>query len=131
MAAVQLVESNSLRVTPEGYEIQIRLRWYRSLPLSCVESIRFALDGERVDPAKISFGINDHNYRLSELEELVDEFWFVQDSAFLRVNQPGKVTPGEEHTIEVEVICRAPYIPIGPGKYLPIVSDFSTIQAAG
>ena len=131
MASVQLIADNSLRVTPEGYEVQVRLRWYRSLPLSCVETVRLALDGEWVDPTQIAFGINEQNYQLDELDDLVEEFWFVQDSAFLRVNQPGKISSGEEHTIEVEINCRAPYIKIGPGKYLTIVNDYSSTQVAG
>jgi hypothetical protein len=130
-ASFRIVEDDSLRMTEGGYEVRIRLNWYRSLPLSCVEAVRLALDGKWVDPDKIRFKINDHNYRLSELAEQVEEFWFVQDSATLYVNQPGKVTTGEMYSIEVEIGFRAPYIPIGPDKYLVNTGTFKTTQIAG
>lgn len=129
-AAFRILEDNSLRVSDEGYEVRIRLNWYRSLSLSCVETVRIALDGKWVDPDKIRFRINDHNYRLSELSEKIEEFWFVQDSATLHVNQSGKVTKGETYTIEVEIGFRAPYIRIGPDKYLVNAGTYKATQVA-
>jgi hypothetical protein len=129
--AVPLIEDNSLLATDDGYQVRVRLTWYRSLQLSCVEKVRLALDGEWVNPEEIRFGINDHEYQLSELTDLVSEFWFVQDAAVLHIKQPGKVASGESHTIEVEIATRAPYIPIGPNKYLTNSTTYRTTQIAG
>jgi hypothetical protein len=127
----RIVEDDSLRVTEGGYEVGIRLNWYRSLPLSCVETVRLALDGTWVDPDMIRFRINNHDYRLSELAEQLEEFWFVQDAAILHIDQPGKVATGESHTIEVEIGFRAPYIPIGPDQYLFNTGTYKTTQIVG
>jgi hypothetical protein len=130
MAAVPLIEDNSLRATENGYEIQLRLLWYRTLPLSCIEKVQLTLDGQPVDPGLLRFGINDRQFRLAELEELVEEYWFVQDAASLEVLQPGKVSRGESHTLEVELALRFPYIPIGPGKFLTNISKLTVTQVA-
>ena len=127
---VRLVEDNSLRVTDTGYEIKLRLLWYRSLPLSCIEKIQLALDGQPVDPNLMRFGINDKQFRLEELPELVEEFWFIQDSACLTVLQPGKVLASKKHSVTLELVLRFPYIPIGPGKFLTRLNKYSETMVA-
>jgi len=128
--AIQLVEDHSLRVTDTGYEVQLRLLWYRSLPLSCIERIEFSLDGQSVDPNLIRFGINGHQYRLDELADLVEEYWFIQDSASLSVSQPGKVVTGNTYNVKLDLSLRFPYIPIGPGKFLTNINQYSAAQVA-
>lgn len=130
MPAVTLIEDNSLRATPHGFEVKARLNWYRSLPLSCVENVRLSLDGVEIVPVDIFFGINDHSYSLQDLPNLTGGTWYVQDSAILQVKQPGKVVPGETHTIEAEITLRAPYIMVGPGKFLTMPTRYSSTQVA-
>ncbi len=125
-----LVEENSFRVTERGYEIQVRLDWYRSLPLSCIEKLQVKLDGQPVNPDVIRFEINGHEYRLEQMADQVEEFWFVLDPARVSVLQPGKVVKGETHTVEAEISVRAPYIPIGPGKYLEIATRYALTHPA-
>ncbi len=126
----RLVEVYGLRATENGYEVQIKLAWYRSLPLSCVENLQVTLDGQPADPALIRLGVNGHEYRLEDMADKVEEFWFVQDPARLIVLQPGKMAKGETHTVEAAIFMRAPYIPIGPGKFLPVISQGAFTQAA-
>ena len=129
-SGVKIVQNDSLRVVEGGYEVQVRENWYRSLPLSSVEKVTLALDGKPVEPGKIRFGINGHEYRLEELAEQVEEFWFIQDSAMLHVLQPGAIAKGETHTIEAEITLRFPYIPVGPAKFLTIPTKCTTTQVA-
>jgi len=130
-AAVRIVEDDSLQATPDGYEFRVRLNWYRSLPLSSVEKIELSLDGQPVDPGLVRFAINNHQYRLDELADIVEEFWFVQDSAKVIVQQPGKVAHGETHLLDVAIALRFPYIMIGPGRFLVNISKYSATQVAG
>lgn len=129
-AAVKLIEEHSLKATERGYQVSIRLNWYRSLPISSVDHLQLSLDGQPVDSALLRFGVNGREYRLEELDEQVEEFWFVQDSAIVSVQQPDKVKPGEEHKVEVEIALRFPYIPIGPGKFLTNISKQTAAQVA-
>ncbi len=117
-ASYRLIEENSLQATESGYDVQMRLNWYRSLPFSCLEKVELVLNGELVDPEKISIRIDNQKYAISDLADLVEEYWFVQDPATVSVDQPGKVKPDEKYEIEMTVAVRAPYIPTGPNQYL-------------
>jgi len=129
-AAVKIIEENSLQVLQDGYAFNIRLNWYRSLPVSSVEKLAITIDGEPVPAENIRFEINNRQFRLDELENQVEEFWFVQDSARLHVLQAGKVAVGETHTIYTEMALRFPYIAIGPGRFLTNTSRCTSTQVA-
>ena len=129
-ASVKLIRENSLRVEATGYAFDIRLNWYRSLPLSSVDILSLKMDGEQVPSDQIYFQVNGHTYPIQELVERFEELWFVQDSAGLFVHQPGKVQPGTAHTLEAEVSLRFPYMNIGPGKFLTNVTKFASTQIA-
>ncbi len=129
-ADLRIVEDNSLRTGNDGYEVGVRLNWYRSLPISCVEKVSLTLDGQPVDPGAICFEVNGKQFTLQEMEEGVEEFWFVQDTARVHVQDSGKIKPGEEHTIEAEIALRFPYIAVGPGKFLTIPTRCKTTQVA-
>jgi hypothetical protein len=129
-ASVKLVEDNSLCASESGFEFKVRLHWYRSLPLSCVEKLSVQLDGESIEAQKIQLCVNEKTHKLDELAELVDEVWFVQDSAVVKVQLPGKVQVGEKHTVEVELIMRAPYIKIGPDRFLTMPAHYASVQIA-
>jgi hypothetical protein len=127
---IPIIQENSLRATDSGFELQVRFKWYRSLPLSCVEDLRLSLDGRPVDPASLRFGINGHTYRLEELVGLVEEEWFIIDPAHVIVEQPGLVNSGEAHQVDVAFGMRIPYIAIGPEKFLTIINRQSVTQTA-
>jgi hypothetical protein len=129
-SSLPTVEENSLRATADGYEVRIRLSWYRSLPVSCIEKLRLALDGQWVEPDAIRFVVNSHEHRLDDLATLVEEYWFVQDPAILRVRQPDRVAAGETHTIETEIAVRFPYIRIGSGGFLVNTNTCTSTQVA-
>ncbi len=122
-ASVNLIRENSLQVAEDGYTFQIRLNWYRSLPVSCVGILSLKLDGEPVPLDNIRFEINEHSYALEQLNNHYEEFWFVQDFAGVHVHQPGRIAPGETHTLDAEVALRAPYISVGPGKFLTNITQ--------
>jgi hypothetical protein len=130
MSGINIIEDSSLRATASGFELRLRYKWYRSLQLSCLENLQLSLDGQPVDASAISFGVNGHGYRLDELPEKIEEFWFILDSAVLSIEQPGQVKPGEAHQIDVDFGMRAPYIGIGPGRFLTIVNKQSSTQVA-
>jgi len=100
--------SPGCRLTPGGLLLDVRLPWYRALPLSVVEVAGVTIDGAPVPPERISFELNGRRFRLAELRELVDEWWFVLDSAFLHVEAPG--LKGDRHEVELTLNLYPPYI---------------------
>lgn len=90
----------------------IRLPWYRSLPLSAVETLEVRVDGEEIPAQDVRIHINDVDRTPEELRHLWDEMWFVQDQARIRIPDAGP-TSGSR-TITTHVALRSPYILIGP-----------------
>jgi hypothetical protein len=91
-----------------GVHFKIRLPWYRSLPLSCVERLDVSIDGEAATRSDISLSIHGQEHTLQELLDLPDVWWFVLDTAEVRVCTR-KVLAQGDHRIHVALGCRIPY----------------------
>src|SRR5208337_118973 len=105
-----VIGDNGLRVAPGGLEVDIRLPWYRALPLSTVEIGEVRINGAVVKPAAMRLRVNGKDFRLEQLENQTDEVWFVLDSAYLQIDHP-KPVHGAEYLVEVTLFLRPPYIP--------------------
>jgi len=93
-----------------GLRLAMRLPWYRSLPFSTVEIAGLAIDGEQVDLADARVEYEGQSWSLADMGEQTNAFWFVRDSAFLRL--PGRTAaPGSEHEVALIINVNPPYIP--------------------
>lgn len=105
----RVVSDNGLIAEPGGCAIDIRLPWYRTLPLSVVEVVGVELDGQAVDRSKVTFELNGETLSLDDLRPRTDTWWYVLDSALLHV-EGAPVEKGSEHEVSVTVSFRPPYI---------------------
>ncbi len=96
----------------EGYEVQVRLTSYRSLPLSCVEGLTLKVDGQEVSAENITFIMNGYSHSISELPQLSSIWWFILDTATLFVAHEGGLSAGV-HEVEGTLITVEPYITAG------------------
>src|SRR3954471_11180371 len=117
-----MLDDDALRAAAEGFELDLHLSWYRSLPLSSVEAVELTVNGEAVARDEIRFAVNGHEYALDELADRWDEIWFVLDPATLRVARP-LVRPGDEADVTVRLVNRIPYILIGPDTALRFAQE--------
>lgn len=113
-----VLDEHAVRRTDQGYEIDLHLAWYRSLPLSCVEDIRLSLDGAEVAPDRIRVLLNGEPLTLAQLAERVDDEWFVQDPLTIRVSGLVPAETGNRVSVDVTMATRIPYILIGPKQAL-------------
>ena len=104
-----------------GYEFEIRYPSYRGCFLSCIEDLRFAVDGREPDPDLVCFGLNGKEFTLAELPDLFREYWYIMSPARIRVTQIGGLEPGP-HKIRVYMKHRVPYTGYF-GQYLILESD--------
>lgn len=109
-ALSQVIGTGGITATADGLRVDIRLPWYRSLPLSTVEVGEVRLDGIRIDPARITFELEAKRYALSELQDQVSTVWYVLDSAYLDISG-GSWKVGSEVEVSVTLIVYPPYIP--------------------
>jgi len=120
--AATLLADDALREYDGGFELDVRLNWYRSLPLSSVATLELSVDGETVSRGEIAFVLNGSEHALDELAGRWEETWFVLDPATLRVRRP-LVRRGEAVEISIRLGSRIPYLLIAPGTPLEVVSE--------
>jgi hypothetical protein len=109
MQTSRVISDNGLRITPNGFRIDVRLPWYRSLPMSTVEVGEISIDGKVIDPSKVRFELEGRAFDLGAMADQVDKVWFVLDSAFLDVEADATHKAGE-HDVSVTLNLYPPYI---------------------
>jgi hypothetical protein len=120
-----MLGDDGLRAADEGFELDVHLNWYRSLPLSSVEAVELTIDGEQIPRAAITFVAYGTAYALDDLPEQWQTYWFVLDPATLRVRHPRAVEAGQRVDVTIRLGTRIPYILVGPDQPLEIVSERS------
>ena len=69
--------------------------------------------------------INGKEFSPNEFDKCYTEFWQIIEPAVIRVFCPGGLAEGE-HTIDVKLMFRSPYMAIGPDHaYMPVDSSGS------
>jgi hypothetical protein len=115
--ARHLVESATL--TDDALELSVRLNWYRSLPLSCVEQLEVRLDGEPLDPATLE--LDGVRSPINELATADDRWWHVLDPARVRVPLERAPEAGR-HEVELVLGSRIPYL-VAPDGSAAVIAD--------
>jgi len=110
----QVLGDKAVRAADGGYEVDLHLAWYRSLPLSCLEGIDLSIDDVSIDRSALSVNVAGKDLSLDDLPDLDDEWWFVQDALTVRVAAHEPRPQGAEVDVDVILATRIPYIIIGP-----------------
>jgi hypothetical protein len=104
-----VIGPSGITATPDGVRIDIRLPWYRSLPLSTIEVAGVTIDGAPVDPAAMTFELEGRRFALDQLPDQVSTVWYVLDSAYLLLRGL-PIKAGGETTVGVTLALYPPYI---------------------
>lgn len=97
-----------------GFELGVRMPYYRGLGLSMVEAVDLTVDGDEVVSTAIEFTVHGNSYALAELPDTFDDRWEMGEIAILTVDRPGGLTPGV-HRISVKQRLRISYMPVPGG----------------
>jgi hypothetical protein len=104
-----------LRVRDDHTVLSVRLPWYRSLPLSCVESVAVAIDGR---PAPVlSVAIPGFTGTLADATQRDDLAWDLRDQ--LTVTLGAATERCRTVAVDLDIAVRIPYIQQAPG--VPLV----------
>ena len=112
----RIVEEGTLRSTGQRASVEVRIPWYRALPASCIADVELRIDGLAAPKDSLVWNMNGRDYRLGELAETVDEWWFTTDSAVLSGDLA--VADGQTHDVEVDLHLYIPYIVTAHGVLL-------------
>ena len=108
-----VVRDDALHATSDGFALDIRSHWYRSLPLTSLVGLDLTVDGEKVPEDDMTVGVNGQEFTVAQLGDGYDEWWYVLDPFELRVRKPG-FDCAQPHDIEFGLGLSIPYILIGP-----------------
>lgn len=106
-----LITPEDSLVTPDGLVLDLRLPWYRSLPLSVVMPTQLLVDGQPLSLEGATVEYEGRRYTLAELPEQTGTVWFIQDSVLLHVPTPQPLSAGPHHVV-VTLNLYPPYIPM-------------------
>ena len=98
---------------PTGFQLQLRLPYYRGLGLSMVEDVAVSVDGEPVPRDDIRLRLRDKSWSIDELENEFEERWEFGEKATVEVRKPGGLAPGK-HRVEAMEKLRISYLPWVP-----------------
>ena len=102
-----------------GYQFDIRLSYYRGHFLSVIDTFGVKVDGSEVPQEDIKFCLHGKEFGISQLHDLVSEFWLITEPATIKVFKDGGIAEGE-HEIDVTLMFHSPYMPISENAYMPI-----------
>lgn len=93
-----------------GFQLKIRINYYRGCYLSMIDTLRLRVDGEEFPPGRMTFSVAGRGYTFEELARAKDDRWFFGDPATLTVWKDGGLAPGM-HTVELGLFVRNSYVP--------------------
>jgi len=108
-----VVRDDALRATSEGFALDIRSHWYRSLPLTSLAVLDLTVDGEKVPEDDMTIAVNGKTFTVPQLAGGYDEWWYVLDPVELRVRKPG-FDCARPHEVDFGLGLSIPYILVGP-----------------
>lgn len=101
---------DSLANVEDGFELKVRIPYYRGVPLSCVEDFIVEVDGEKFTGSDISFTVSGGTFSLDEMPTITFFRWEFGEKATLTVKKPGGLAPGA-HKVSVDSLVRVSYMP--------------------
>ena len=114
-----VIRDDAVRCTPDGYEVDVHIAWYRSLPMSCIESVDITFNGQHFTKKQLRLLHAGKKLSIDELAELTDEWWFVLDPITILVETNDTLSSGNKGTLAISLVTRIPYIILGPN--MPLV----------
>ncbi len=102
-----------------GFQLKIRINYYRGCYLSMVDTLKLIVDGEEFSTDHMTFSVPEHGpaipsalrtFTFDQLARATDVRWFFGDPATLTVTKPGGLKPGL-HTVQVGLFVRNSYMP--------------------
>ncbi len=125
----RLIEQDTLISDGARSAVEVRIPWYRALPASCISEVTFAVDGVEAPADSIRWTMNGRTFRMAELVDDTDDWWFPVDSAVVSGDVALQETVAE-HRVDVELKLYIPYIVIGENEVLRIEEhDSKTMKA--
>ena len=114
---------DALSVRDGRLSLAVHLPWYRSLPLSCLESVDVTVDRSAVAVREVCVG--GFAGPVADAAGW-DAWWDLRDALEVALDAPAAL--GEHHEVQLDLAIRIPYIQQAPG--VPLVQR-ATVRMEG
>jgi hypothetical protein len=95
-----------------GFQLGMRLCYYRGIVLSLIGDIGLSVDGEEVTHDAMSVTVGGKTFPFADLENQPVAKWEFGEVGILTVNKPGGLKPGQ-HTVSLREHLKISYVPMG------------------
>lgn len=100
-----------------GFQLRVRVSYYRSIPFSLLDGYEIVVDGETFVNEDIDFSLDGKTYYpVTDLGNYTEERWEYGDKAYLRIRKPGGLARGL-HDVKVTQRINVPYLPFATAFY--------------
>jgi len=96
-----------------GYCVNLKINYYRGLPLCCIDEITLEVDGEKVDPENMLLQHNGREYAYLDIfrdDFPTDFYWLFGEKLRVVVKKEGGIEQGR-HRVKVTLGTRRSYTP--------------------
>lgn len=96
-----------------GYALNIRINYYRGLPLCCIDEISLWVDGEKADPDAMFLQHRRREYPYSRILEddfPTDFYWLFGEPLRIVIKKDGGISQGV-HKVKLRLGTRRSYTP--------------------
>ena len=94
-----------------GFQLEVRIAYYRGLGLSMVEGFEVSVDGRECPRENNLFTLRGRTYTYQQMETEYEEHWEMGEVAQLTVPLPGGLSAGT-HEVAVVEYLRVSYVPV-------------------
>lgn len=93
-----------------GYEVRLRIPYYRGIPMSCVDEITLAVDGEEAPKDAMTITVKGEQFAYGEISTAINHRWEFTDTITVFVAKEGGLAAGS-HEVHAFVSIRISYQP--------------------
>ena len=107
-----------------GYQIKLRIPYYRGLPLSCIDVIELWVDGEKVDPETMYVTSQGKTYKYLDIfrdDMETETYWLFGDFLTVTIKKDGGIEQGH-HEVRANLGVRCSYSPTRMADYERIIT---------
>ncbi len=101
---------------PVGFQLKLRIPYYRSARLSLIERLTVKVDGKEYDQGKFLFTTHDGTFTMEQMKTMANSYWLFGEKATLSVMEPdglGRAFSTDYRTVEIGIYLRISYSHLG------------------
>lgn len=96
-----------------GFAVNLKINYYRGLPLCCVDEIALEVDGEKIDPSSMVLQHQNREYPYTDIlkdDFPTDFYWLFGEKLRVVILRDGGIEQGRHH-VSLTLSTRRSYTP--------------------